>query len=143
MRDVAIQFLKAWKSQDYDEMLRLMDDDASINGTAAEIGGGPWNIGFAEWVNQPFDERCRAHGYEFPCETYEIANASEDEHRCREASPAEAANGYGRWCMFRLVYAERELGETSYGDGSMCVAVQAKGAALTVTEASVVWNSCF
>jgi hypothetical protein len=61
-----------------------------------------------------------------PCREMEIVNLSEAgaSERCREATPAESANGFGRRCLFFFEFAERPKKQGgSYSDAVFCVIV--------------------
>lgn len=60
-----------------------------------------------------------------PCFEMEIVNVRAGNPECREASPTEAANGYGEKCWFPYQFAQRPVAIAGeFADARMCVYVQ-------------------
>lgn len=146
LHKVAVDFFDAWMGTDFGTMAPLID---------SEVGGasGTDFCRFAhancrdemipsEWNESEVCVPGSYYAFEdipnplLPCFPREISNVSESPRDCRDATPAEAANGYGYHCLFLFSFAVRELGsQTEWDDLRFCVRVQQAGAAAVVLEA--------
>jgi len=127
MHTIALDFLNAWYAMDFTTMSSLMDPEVMSDTEKVEVdqpleGTGPRNslCKFANAICSAFgrgndlipsdwieSEVCVKGdtGYttpQFPCVEKEITNVADRERPCRDATPAEVANGYGYMCLFKL-----------------------------------------
>lgn len=156
MRTVALDFLNAWYAKDYGTMSELIDPRVTAPDVTAKPGYVPVKnlCSFAnancfqyqngsdhlipvEWSQVELCDRTDGRGNtipSFPCEESEITNIT-DTAECRDATPADAANGYGKRCEYSFRFAEREVGsEGEFADQGHCVVVQLAEPGPIVTE---------
>ena len=148
---VAVAFFNAWYAMDFATMADLIDPRTitppelqpgvtlapsrihpSYNlcifaNTVCPYYPGDQSRYPSEWPESALCSGTDAYGNipaSFPCERREITNLAETSG-CRDASPAEAANGYGIRCYYYFGFAVRPSGSgVDFEDATHCVVVQ-------------------
>jgi hypothetical protein len=122
MRDVAIEVVKALATRDDNRLLELVDEDAFFDDYMLDVG-----------VLKHLLSNCGALNPACEYHKYEVTNISLDpSYRpvCEDASPADAANGYGRSCRFRFQFACKQARDAQYEDCRWAVRVQVQGSSI-------------
>jgi hypothetical protein len=118
MASVAFEMTRAVYTLDFATIVALVDDPNGYHVWLPGVTRVVPEYG-EEWLWSPagFSTYCAQHEGKYNnCTMYEIGSITETERNCKDASAAEALNGYGRTCLFRFALAVREVSATGFVD---------------------------